>query len=90
MLKFTLSPIVFFAVYFMYFKYEIHFKIEKKNILLMVYLLFSFIITMAIEKYLLFNYKINFIIAIGLTGISFLMLEQSEKIYILKRIKIRK
>ena len=44
---------------------------------------------MTIEKYIPLNYKINFLIGIGLTGLSFLMLEKSEKNFILKKIKIR-
>jgi O-antigen/teichoic acid export membrane protein len=89
MLKFIISPTLFFIIYFVYFKKAIHFKLEKKNILLMIYILFSFLTSMAIEKYVSSNYKINFLIGLSLTGLSFLMLEKSEKNFILKKIKIR-
>lgn len=89
MLKFIISPTLFFIIYFAYFIKAIHFKFEKKNIFLMAYILLSFLTLMAVEKYVSSNYKIDFLIGLSLTGLSFLMLENSEKDFILKKIKIR-
>jgi O-antigen/teichoic acid export membrane protein len=83
MLKFIISPIIFFIFYIFYFKKAIKFNIEKKNLLLMGYLVIAFILQMTIEKYLINGFKINFVIGICLTGVSLFMLSKSEKNLIL-------
>ena len=89
MLKFIISPILFFVIYFAYFKKVINFKFEKKNIILMLYLIFSFFVIMSISKYFSYNYKINFLIGLSLVALTFITLEKSEKSFILHKMNIK-
>ena len=67
MLKFLISPILFFVFYNIYFKKLINFRLFNKNLILMAYLVMAFISEILIEKYLTHGYKINFLIGITLT-----------------------
>lgn len=89
MLKFLISPIIFFVFYIFYWKSKIHFRVETRNILIMGYTLISFILVVIVEKYITSNYKINFLIGLALMGLSFLILDKSEKNFILNKIRIR-
>jgi O-antigen/teichoic acid export membrane protein len=83
MLKFIISPVIFFIFCLLYFKKAIKFRIEKKNLLLMGYLLIAYILQVSIEKYFIQSYKINFLIGLCLTLISLFMLSKTEKNFIL-------
>ena len=87
MLKFLISPILVFVFYYLYWKNIIHFKLEMKNIGIMIYLISSFILLLSTEKYITSNYKINFLLGLSLTGLSFLMLNKSEKDFIINRLR---
>jgi O-antigen/teichoic acid export membrane protein len=88
MLKFIVSPVIFFVFYFLYFKYQIQFKLKKENLHLMVYLIVSFILMITLETYLIHYYLVNLVIGACLIGISFFLLNKSEKDFILKKLKI--
>ena len=87
MLKFLISPILFFVFYFIFWKKAIHFKLDLENLVLMGYSLISYIIIMAAEKFITANYKINFLIGLSLTGLLFFMLNKSEKKYISNKLR---
>lgn len=90
MLKFIISPVLIFLFYIFYWRNQIQFKLEMKNIILMVYALSSAILLIAIEKFVIQFYIINFIISIILLLGGFLILDKSEKNFIINKIKLIK
>jgi len=87
MLKYIISPILFFFFYIFYYKSQIKFKIKKENLLIMGYILLSFLLIISIEKYITSNYIIDFIVGLILTLLSFLILSKSEKKFVINNIK---
>ena len=87
MLKFLISPSIIFIFYIFYWNHKIHFKFNVKNLLLMGYIIISFILIMMVENYFTSNYKIIFLFGLTLTAMSFLVLTKSEKDFILNKIK---
>ena len=85
MLKFIVSPAIFLVFYLFYFKKTFDFRLERKNIVIMIYVIVVFLSQMGIEKFLGFNYIVNLIIGIGLTAFSFLLLTKSEKDFVINK-----
>ena len=88
MLKFIITPIIFFNFYIIYFKKTIKFKLEKKNLILMAYVIVVFAIQMSIEKYFVSDYKINLLIGICFITISFFFLSNSEREFVVRKIRL--
>ena len=82
MLKFLVSPIIIFVFYIFYWKSQIQFRFEPKNIIILGYTLISFTLMIIFEKYVTSNYKIDLLIGLLLTGSSLLILDKSERKYI--------
>ena len=90
MLKFLISPILFFVFYFYYLRKEINFRIENRNKYIMIYTLVISLLIIAIEKYLKSDYKINLLIGVFFTGISFRFLSNSERNLLVSKLKTGK
>ena len=88
MLKFIISPVIFYNFYLFYFKKSFTFKLEEKNLIIMSYVIVAFILQMLIEKFFNFNYIINLLIGIGLIIISFFLLTTDEKNFIFDKIRL--
>lgn len=79
MLKFIISPVLFYFFYLFYWKHTINYKMNVRNILLMVYIIFGFIVLMAIEYILTSNFRVPLSVGIILTGATILLLNKSER-----------
>ena len=86
MLKFIVSPFIFLIFYLFYFKKTFDFRLERKNIVIMIYVIVAFLAQMAIDKFLGFNYIVNLIIGIGLTVFTFFLLSKSEKEFVIEKV----
>jgi O-antigen/teichoic acid export membrane protein len=86
MLKFLVSPIIIFVYYIYYWKKQIHFKLEIRNLLIMGYAVLSTIFLILIEQFAISNFKINFVIGALFMGVAFLILDKTEQNYIIKKI----
>jgi len=90
MLKFIISPFIFFFVYFFYLYKQIGFRFINKNIYIMVYVLIAALLIYA------FDYKFNFNIYIQLTistllfVVSFIFMTRQERRYILNKLTLHK
>lgn len=87
MLKYLISPLIFFIFYILYFKSRIKFKLQPKNIQIMAYLILSFMTILVVEEYITPNYVINFMIGTTLTFFTFFILNKSEKDYLMQKIR---
>ena len=87
MLKFIISPVIFFNFSLFYFKKNFGFRLERKNLVIMSYIVGAFVLQMGIEKFITGNYKINLLIGLILTGLSFLFLTKSEKDFAVDRVR---
>ena len=87
MLKFVISPVIFFNFSLFYFKKNFSFRLERKNLIMMSYIIVAFVLQMGIEKFITGNYKINLLIGLILTGLSFLFLTKSEKDFVVDRVR---
>ena len=87
MLKFIISPVIFFNFSLFYFKKNFGFRLERKNLIIMSYIVGAFVLQMVIEKFITGNYKINLVIGLILTGLSFLFLTKSEKDFAVDRVR---
>ena len=87
MLKFIISPVIFFNFSLFYFKKNFGFRLERKNLIIMSYIVGAFVLQMVIEKFITGNYKINLLIGLILTGLSFLFLTKSEKDFAVDRVR---
>lgn len=90
MLKHIVSPVVFFWVYFVYTRSFMGFKMERSNILLMIYLLTSAILLITIYLFVE-NYSVlNFFIGPILCFMILVFLNEEEKSFIRDKLKAYK
>jgi|GEM_PF-6090316 len=87
MLKFIITPIIFFNFYVFYFRKIFKFRLERKNLVLMIYVVVVFALQMAIEKYFISDYIINLLIGICFITISFFLLTKSERGFVFNKIR---
>jgi len=87
MLKFIASPIFFFFLYLFYLKKVYRFSIEKKNLIIMIYVFVGAIFIIAFANFIDDNYIINFLIGFTFTIASIGLLSSSEKKNIYNKIK---
>ncbi|HLO59604.1 MAG TPA: oligosaccharide flippase family protein [Bacteroidales bacterium] len=78
MLKFLISPFIFFIIYFIVLKYLYGFNIYRKNLLIMLYVLLSALIIIIIDNYS-FKYFMSPIMILA----SIVFLSKSEKLFLL-------
>ena len=86
MLKFLISPTLFFFFYIIYWRNQIGFKLFNRNILLMGYLVMSFMLLLVCETYFTTNVMLNLFLGSLLTVLSFLILTKNERKIILQKI----
>jgi len=87
MLKFIVSPVLFFIFFYFYIRKLINFRIEKRNKYIMIYLLVISLLIIAVDNYLISDYRINLLIGVFLTGISFWFLSSSERNFLINKLK---
>jgi len=90
MLKFIISPVLFFIFYLLYLEKIINFKVEKRNQHIMLYVLLGSLLIIGIDKFAFIDYKLNLVIGMVLTGLSFLLLSGTERKIIINKLRIKK
>jgi len=88
MLKHIISPFIFFWIYSIYANKYMGFKLLHKNFNLMSYILISSFLLIVIDSFLSIGYLLILIIGPLLLIGTIFFLEQSEKRFILEKIKI--
>jgi O-antigen/teichoic acid export membrane protein len=89
MLKFIISPVFFFFIYLFYLKNVYNFYIVRKNLTLMLYILFGFLIIMSFHYFNIHIPGILLYITSGLLTIGGLFfLTKYERSFIINKIKI--
>lgn len=84
MLKFIVTPVIFFFIFYFYLRKYMSFSFHKKNLLIMLYVVFSSIILFLITE---LNMSIGYIISILLLLLSWLFLKDNERNTIIEKIK---
>jgi O-antigen/teichoic acid export membrane protein len=91
MLKFIISPILFFFIYFLYLKNVYEFFILRKNLIIMIYILSGFSIIMGLQCLKSsYNEFLVYLMSGLLTICGFIFLTKEEKLFILNKLKILK
>jgi O-antigen/teichoic acid export membrane protein len=83
MFKYIITPLIFLIIYYIYAIKKMNFKLHKNNILLMIYILFSTIILIAVDSYII-NLDRYFVMILGIIFMlaSVLFLNTSEQKYL--------
>jgi O-antigen/teichoic acid export membrane protein len=84
MLKFIISPIVFYCLFFSYLRKEITFTINNSNLFIMIYLLISSFILILID-----SSKLKYFLPILFIGLCYFFLTRNEKQYLIKKLNFR-
>lgn len=84
MLKFIISPILFFIVFYTYLSRTIKFSLLKENYRMLFYLLFSSLILFGFSEW---NPIIGYIVSVFLICVSWFLLKQKEKKYIILKLR---
>lgn len=87
MLKHIISPFIFFWIYSLYSRKYMDFKLSTKNMALMSYIIVSSVMLILIDTFLKTGHQINNILGPMLLIGTFLLLEQSEKIFIQEKLR---
>jgi len=89
MLKFIISPILFFIIYLAYLYNFIVLRINKKNILLMSYALCIPFVLLLVEKFFTKNIAVNTLFGLLIILFTLFNLSKEEWLFILRKIKVR-
>ncbi len=87
MLKFIISPILFFALILVYLRKLMDFKIETRNKYIMLYVLVGALLIIGIDEFIISDYKFNLLIGMLLTGLSFWLLSATERKIIINKFR---
>ena len=88
MLKFIISPILFFNISAFFFRKKLDFRFDRKNIIVMGYIILAFIMQMTVEKFIFHDFKINLLLGISLTAITYFFLTVAERQFIIDKLKM--
>ncbi len=81
MLKFLITPIILFIVYYFFLNKKLRFNITPRNIILMAYLIFSVVLIVSIEYFWQKN-MIYYLLPLILITLSYFLLDMTEKRYL--------
>jgi len=87
MLKFIVSPVLFFIIILVYLRKLMNFKIEKRNKYIMLYVLVGSLLIIGIGEFIISDYKLNLFIGMLLTGLSFWLLSETERRMIINKFR---
>jgi len=87
LLKFLVSPIIFFIFFLAFLKYYYAFKLLRKNLVLISYIIVGFFSLIFTEYFVVSNKLILFLLAVLLVFFSILVLTKNEKELILNKIR---
>ncbi|MFC2151946.1 oligosaccharide flippase family protein [Bacteroidota bacterium] len=87
MLKYIVSPFIFFFVYYFFLKQKHDFRFENKNLILMIYLLLGASCMIIIDAFNNGFASINYYISPILLALTFIFLTKNEKTFILTEVK---
>lgn len=87
MLKHIISPFVFFWIYFLYAKKYLAFKLERNNLLLMIYLFFNLTLLIILDFFIVDLFLIKYIIGLLLMFSFYILLKKQEKSFLLTKYK---
>lgn len=87
MLKFIVSPVLFFAIILVYLRKLMGFKIETRNKYIMTYVLLGSLLIIGLDECTIIHYKLNLIIGILLIVLSFVLLSETEQKIIINKFK---
>ncbi len=87
MLKYIASPVLFFVIILVYLRKLMGFKIEKRNKYIMYYVLFGSLLLIVFDKFVFNDYKLNLLIGMVLTGLSFWLLSDTERKIIINKFR---
>jgi len=81
--KFTVTPLVTMATYFLFWQYEIKLKIEKENIYIMMYAILCSVLLLVFKDKNIYLQLLSIILILAL----YILLKKEEKEFIFKKIK---
>ncbi len=85
MFKFIISPLIFFVIYLFFIKKLISFRIQKANILLMVYIIITPICLLMLD-----DFNIKYLVSFIAVSLTWFFLKPNEKDFILTKLKTLK
>jgi O-antigen/teichoic acid export membrane protein len=88
MLKFIISPILFYFVYLLYYRKKIAFKLARKNNILMLYTLAGFITIYLIDFSFKFTIIWRLIISLVLTCSTIILITKEERKFLKEKINL--
>ena len=81
--KFTIAPFLALLVYFIYFTFEIKFRLKKENIMIILYSIISVILLLLIRNLDIYLQMLG----VALLASIFFLLKKQEKDFLLKKIR---
>ncbi len=89
MLRFTLSPVVFFILYKIYLEKQIQFRFSKDNRKIMIYAILGSFGLIFLEKYFHINWVYLTLFGLILSIFSVFFMTNAERNFIVKKIKLK-